>query len=93
MKPLDKDTLFKLVKALTKKGFYIITKHAQQRRIERNFTNQEIEQILLNPSYIIDNPRFDDERKTYKYRISDINNRSVVVAIDFDDLVIVVTVI
>lgn len=93
MKPLDNETLFKLVKALIKKGFYIISNHAELRMIERNFTRDDIEYILLNPSEVIGEPRYDNEYKTYKYRISDISNRSVVIGIDFDNLVIIVTVI
>ncbi|GAV11308.1 DUF4258 domain-containing protein [Paenibacillus sp. NAIST15-1] len=93
MKPLDKETLFKLVKGLMNKGFYVISTHAEDRMKERGFTREEIEHILFNPCDLVGEPRYDEEYKTYKYRIKNEENRSVVVSIDFDNLVIVVTVI
>ncbi|MFL1672477.1 DUF4258 domain-containing protein [Paenibacillus dendritiformis] len=92
--PLDQETLFKLVKALTRKGFYTLTTHAEKRMEERNFTRDEIEYILLHPSIVIGTPRYDNEYKTYKYRIQgEETERSIVITIDFDDLMLIITVI
>lgn len=94
MKPLDKETLFKLTRSLIKRGFYYFSPHAEKRLLQRKMTEEEVIHILTEPDRIIGTPRWDDEYKTYKYKICGFySDRSVVIAINFDTLLVVVTVI
>lgn len=92
--PLDQQTLFKLTRSLVKRGFYFFSPHATLRMQERNITEEEVIHILTEPDRLIDHPRWDDHYKTFKYKVCGFySDRSVVLAINFDTLLVVVTVI
>lgn len=91
--PLDKETLFTLTRALIKRKFYLITSHAKQRMAERSVTEEEIIHILSEPYELLET-RWDEEKQKYKYKICGFySKRAVVYAIDFDRLIVIVTVI
>lgn len=86
--------LFTLCRNLTHKNYMIITKHSSERMTERNISITDIENILVNPSELIES-RYKDEHNDNTYWIKgNDSKKSVVVSIDLImNILTVITVI
>jgi len=84
----DKEIL-DLIKALAEEKRYILTLHAKERLVKRHMTNDDVEDILLNPKRII--RRDIGKNGKCKYKIQGgRKNRKLAVVIEQNIIVITV---
>ncbi len=82
------------VRAAAEAGDWRLTKHAEQRMIERDVVAPEVENVLMNGHHRPRNDEWNEEWKAWRYAICGrIDDRNIRLAVSFDGIMWIVTVI
>jgi hypothetical protein len=81
--------ILQTISMLARDGFFILTEHATEQRIERRMSTTDVEDILCNPSRII---RTDIVNEKEKYKIEGgAKKQRLAITITDDKLIVVIT--